>query len=174
MNRHLSRTGDGETSQMAASMVDTTLTERHERVLAWVGWMCPATDLEMAQGLSAAGYGSEESCRRVVRTLREEHGRLVPAYDNYGVQIRHLNTTGRWAECWRPGHAPPQERCVEDNILARVARCEHVEHDCVEHVQFDGHPYYLASDLLDALTTFDPLDIPHVAPVDEVPSDTLF
>ena len=169
MNRHLSRTGDGETSQMSASMVDTTLTERHERVLAWVGPMCPATDLEMAQGLSAAGYGSEESCRRVVRTLREEHGRLVPAFDADGVQVRHLNTTGRWAECWQPGHAPPPERRVEDTVLARVARCEHVTPLVgVDHVRFDGHAYYLASDLLDAL------DVPHVASPDEDPSDTLF
>lgn len=166
---------------MSASMVDTTLTERHERVLAWVGPMCPATDLEMAQGLAAAGYGSEESCRRVVRTLREEHGRLVPAFDNMGLQIRHLNTTGRWAECWQPGHAPPPERRVEDTILARVARCTPEYNEWREKtdryeecIRFDSQLYYSAIDLFEALTTFEQPVVTITDQNEPDPSDTLF
>lgn len=152
MNVHLSRRDDGDTSRMAAASIDTSLTERHEAVLGALVGICPATDLEMAQALSALGYGREESCRRIVRTLREEHGRLVPALDANGQQLRHLNPTGRWADCWIPGHAEPAERPKRrETIEQRVARCQFVEKDYVEHVRLDGHDYYLAHDLLEAL-----------------------
>lgn len=159
MNRHLHRNADGETSAMAAASVDTSLSEKHKRALAALVAVCPATDLEMAIALSGLGFGREEACRRLVRTLREEHGRLVPALDSNGQQVRHLNPTGRWAEAWIPGYATPQERKVEDSVLARVGRCQPVEVDGVEHVRFDGRQFYLAADLLDALTGYpQPID----------------
>jgi len=110
MNRHLYRNSDGETSAMAAASIDTSLSERHQRALAALVAVCPATDLEMAIALRDLGFGREEACRRLVRTLREEHGRLVPALDANGQQIRHQNPTGRWAEAWIPGYAPPRGR----------------------------------------------------------------
>jgi len=155
-NRHLSRRSDVETSALAASTLELDLSERHERVLAELHSICPATDLEMAQALSELGHGREESCRRVVRTLREEHGRLVAAIDaETGDQIRHLNSTGRWADCWQPGDGiPSAPRTPTDSIAARVARAVHVEIDCVEHVRLDGANIYLASDLLERLMAF--------------------
>lgn len=164
MNQHLHRRGDGDTSAMAAASVDTSLSENHKRALAALVAVCPATDLEMAVALSGLGFGREEACRRLVRTLREEHGRLVPACDpRTGVQIRHLNPTGRWAEAWIPGYAPPPERREVDTIVARVGRCRQVDVDGVEHVRFDGRQFYLAADFLDALQGY----------VDE-PKETLF
>lgn len=150
-NLHLARRNDGETSRLAAESIDTALGPKHRMILAALGSICPATDLEMAIALSQLGYGREESCRRYVRTLREEHGRLVPALDSNGEQVRHLNPTGRWAECWIPGYAPPPERAKTDTIEARIARCRPIRIDEVEHVRFDGHDYYLAHDLLEAL-----------------------
>lgn len=105
-HRHLARNTDGETSHLAAATIDTDLTERHRQTLDAIASICPATDLEMAEHLARLGFGKEESCRRVVRTLREEHGLLVAAVDADGIQIRHLNSTGRWAECWTPRPFP--------------------------------------------------------------------
>lgn len=161
-NHHLARRGDPETSAMSAAQLD--LKDRHERILAALVSICPATDLEMAEALSARGFGREETCRRKVRTLREEHGRLVPALDSNGDQLRHLNSTGRWAECWTLGYVEPADRDIRDSVLARVARCEEVRVDEVEHVRFDGRDIYLAADLLDALTQFRPT--PCTAPED--------
>lgn len=39
----------------------------------------------------------------------------------------------------------------DDEIAARLATCEFVEVDYVEHVRYEGHDYYLAHDLLEAL-----------------------
>lgn len=152
MNRHLSRSGDRETSKLAAASLDIDLSQKHRVALGIAEQMCPATDLEMALEMSRRGLGREESCRRLVRTLREEHGRLIPALDANGQQLRHLNPTGRWAECWIPGYGTPMERPVEDTVAARVGRCQQVDVDGVEHVRFDGRQFYLAADLIDALT----------------------
>ncbi len=150
---HLVRSDDPETSALAANSLDLELSDRHQRVLHALVGICPATDLEMAIALSQLGHGREESCRRIVRTLREEHGRLVPALDANGQQVRHLNPTGRWAECWVPGYSqPPVKPDPAETPAERLARCVPVWEDEVEHVMFDGVVYYMAHDLLEALT----------------------
>ena len=103
MNHDLARSGDPTTSHLAAESLDLKWTDKLDQIVDALDAVCPATDLEMAEALSALGFGKEESCRRSVRTIREKHGRLVPARDAEGLQLRHMNSTGRWADCWEPG-----------------------------------------------------------------------
>lgn len=108
---HLARNNDPDTSDEAAASLDLARTAKHDILIAWLDTNGCATDVEMAEFLVRTKvHATTEQARRSVRTLREEHGELVPAYDKDGERIRHRNPSGRWAECWKPGTAAPTTR----------------------------------------------------------------
>lgn len=132
--RRLARRDDPATSSMAAESLDLDITERHEHIVSWLRRNGPATDLEMAEAMVAAGvFRREEAARRAVRTVREEHGLMVPALDHRGDLVRHVNSTGREADCWIVGLAADQESAV--GVTWRL--CGSIRF-CVEHRDF--HP----------------------------------
>lgn len=128
MNHDLARTEDPTTSHLAAASIDLNWTDKLDQIFQALPAICPATDLEMAEALSSLGFGKEESCRRSIRTLREKYGRLVPARDVDGSHLRHLNSTGRWADCWIPGEgyvAPPAPATVQCPTCSGTGTVEH-------------------------------------------------
>lgn len=105
----LARRTDPVTSHAAAESLDFELTPRHQTILDWLADNGPATDLEIASAMVERGtFTREEAARRGVRTLREQHGRLVVATDEAGETIYHRNYTGRDAVCWIVGRAEPK------------------------------------------------------------------
>lgn len=145
-NRDLARASDKETSREAAASIDHTLTASHESILDWLRRFGPATDLEMAEAMVRRGtYEREEAARRAVRTLREKHGRMVPAISNYGDHITHRNSTGRRAVCWIVGDGQPAAQ--QDTIAARAKRCIPGN----SYVELDGRVHATAHSLLKAI-----------------------
>lgn len=145
-NRDLARHGDKVTSHEAAASIAHDMTERHHRVLAWLRMNGPATDLEMAEAMRNIFGGREESARRAVRTLREKHGAMVPALNDEGEQITHVNSTGRRGVCWIVGRAEPVAQA--DTIAARVRRCVASPGG---YVELDGRHHFNARHLLAAI-----------------------
>lgn len=120
-DRRLARRTDPVTSHAAAGSLDLTLTTKHQLILDWLAENGPATDLEMAEAMVRLGhYAREESARRAVRTLREEHGRMVEAVDEIGLTIFHRNSTGREAVCWVVGDGTRRNHV--DTIRKAAAR----------------------------------------------------
>lgn len=100
MKLKLARRTDPRTSHTAAQMLDLSRTEKQQMIVDWL-IEGPMTDMEMAERAVAEGlFAKDEQARRAVRTAREEHGMMVPAYDAHGERIVHYNSTGRPAECW--------------------------------------------------------------------------
>jgi hypothetical protein len=98
----LARNTDPATSHAAAASLDHKLKTHHLQALAWLGLHGPRTDDEIAQGLVHDGIAKRtETARRWVRTLREEHGMIVPALDDKGAHIERVNDSGRAARAWR-------------------------------------------------------------------------
>ncbi len=97
----LARNTDPETSHLAAKSLNLELADKHLRLLTWMATHQPATDEAMSFAVIAAGDSDRhDQARRVVRTLRETHGMLVPAVGENGEVIRHRNSTDVWADCW--------------------------------------------------------------------------
>ena len=105
--RH-ARTTDPATSKLAAATLTHDLTDHHRAVLDWLTEHGPATDDQIAQAMVDLDLTTRtETARRWVRTLREEHHRIVPAMGTfYGgpqpiqKQIQLPNPSGRLALAW--------------------------------------------------------------------------
>lgn len=96
----LARSTDPDTSKRAAASISHDLTDHHRAVLDWLAEHGPATDDQVAQAMVDADLTSRtETARRWVRTLREEHNRIVPAV-RHGHQIQLPNPSGRLALAW--------------------------------------------------------------------------
>jgi hypothetical protein len=154
---HLARREDKETSHLAAESLDLRLTAKHEAVIDWLTRNGPATDLELAEGLVRDGvFRREESARRAVRTVREEHGLMVPAVDDTGAVIRHVNSTGRAADCWTLGATKPASRKrakaeARERILAYLTAAEESNGYGFPIDYADGVPLY-SEDLREMLS----------------------
>lgn len=97
--RH-ARTTDPATSKLAAATLTHDLTDHHRAVLDWLTEHGPATDDQIAQAMVDLDLTTRtETARRWVRTLREEHHRIVPAV-RHGDQIQLPNPSGRLALAW--------------------------------------------------------------------------
>lgn len=97
--RH-ARTTDPATSKLAAATLTHDLTDHHRAVLDWLTEHGPATDDQIAQAMVDLDLTARtETARRWVRTLREEHHRIVPAV-RHGHQIQLPNPSGRLALAW--------------------------------------------------------------------------
>jgi hypothetical protein len=97
--RH-ARTTDPATSKLAAATLTHDLTDHHRAVLEWLTEHGPATDDQIAQAMVDLDLTTRtETARRWVRTLREEHHRIVPAI-RHGDQIQLPNPSGRSALAW--------------------------------------------------------------------------
>ena len=97
--RH-ARTTDPATSKLAAATLTHDLTDHHQAVLDWLTEHGPATDDQVAQAMVDLDLTTRtETARRWVRTLREEHHRIVPAVE-HGRQIQLPNPSGRLALAW--------------------------------------------------------------------------
>lgn len=97
--RH-ARTTDPATSKLAAATLTHDLTDHHRAVLDWLTEHGPATDDQIAQAMVDLDLTTRtETARRWVRTLREEHHRIVPA-TRHGDQIQLPNPSGRLALAW--------------------------------------------------------------------------
>ena len=106
--RH-ARTTDPETSKLAAVTLSHNLTDHHRAVLDWLTDHGPATDDQIAQAMVDADLTTRtETARRWVRTLREEHHRIVPAV-RHGDQIQLPNPSGRLALAWDVPNREPQQ-----------------------------------------------------------------
>ena len=114
--RH-ARTTDPATSKLAAVSLSHNLTDHHRAVLDWLTEHGPATDDQIAQAMVDADLTTRtETARRWVRTLREEHHRIVPAMATfYGgpqpiqKQIQLPNPSGRRALAWDVPNREPQQ-----------------------------------------------------------------
>jgi hypothetical protein len=97
----LARRSDPRTSHAAAESLSFELNEKHRVLLAWLEWYGPATDDMMADRMVATKQCERhEQARRIVRTLRERYGFIVPALDNDGNQREETNKSGRKARMW--------------------------------------------------------------------------
>ena len=106
--RH-ARRSDPVTSKQAAAQLDHTLADHHRAVLDWLTNHGPATDDQIAQAMVDAALTTRtETARRWVRTLREEHHRIVPAV-RHGDQIQLPNPSGRLALAWDVPNREPQQ-----------------------------------------------------------------
>ena len=106
--RH-ARTTDPATSKLAAVALSHDLTDHHRAVLDWLTEHGPATDDQIAQAMVDADLTTRtETARRWVRTLREEHHRIVPAV-RHGDQIQLPNPSGRLALAWDVPNREPQQ-----------------------------------------------------------------
>lgn len=101
-NQHLARRDDPTTSADAAASLNLTPESRHEMILAWLKAFGPATDIEMAEFLVRRNACQHlEQGRRLVRTLREEHNRIMPAFSKDSQkQLTRKNPSGRMALAW--------------------------------------------------------------------------
>ena len=106
--RH-ARTTDPATSKLAAVALSHHLPAHHRAVLDWLTDHGPATDDQIAQSMVDADPPTRpEPARRWVRTLREEHHRIVPAV-RHGDQIQLPNPSGRLALAWDVPNREPQQ-----------------------------------------------------------------
>jgi hypothetical protein len=97
----LARRSDPETSHRAARSLTHKLTDKHRVLLAWLESFGPATDDKMADRMVASNQcARHEQARRIVRTLREQYGYIVPALDDDGNQRETVNSSGRMARMW--------------------------------------------------------------------------
>jgi len=94
-SRHI----DPDTSYEAAVSLDHDLKDKHLSVLRWLRSNGPSTDDEMALALSGSADMRLEAARRVVRTVREHHGLIIPAMKD-GHRIIKVNESGRRAQAW--------------------------------------------------------------------------
>ena len=100
----LARTDDPTTSQAAAAAVETKLKPGHLTVLDLLRKQGPYTDDELADAAVMRGVvGRHEQARRLIRTLRETHGLIVPFtyMEAGGEQATRRNVSGRYALLWR-------------------------------------------------------------------------
>lgn len=98
----MARRTDPHTSKAAAAQVDLTLRNKHARLLMWLRENGPATDDEMAEAAIDLGLViRHEQGRRLARTMRENHGLIVPYLLPSGEQMEAYNPSGRLALCWQ-------------------------------------------------------------------------
>jgi hypothetical protein len=68
----------------------------------WLSQQGGATDDEMAVAAVELGLCERhEQGRRLARTMRENHGLIVPYLLPNGKQLTKLNASGREALCWK-------------------------------------------------------------------------
>lgn len=123
----LARSTDPQTSHDAERSLDLLWTTEHESALRIYSYMGPMTDIQAAEELCKIWLFSDsmETNRRLIRTIRENHGRLVPALDAEGNQIQSKNPSGRWALCWKPGHGTPREAPKKETyVKLRAVACK--------------------------------------------------
>lgn len=108
-NVNLARSDDPSTSKAAAASIDLTLSERHQAVHALYrdGQGRPDRDVGLTDdegadlAVSAGIVARHEQARRLIRTLREAHGLLVPVIGADGRQAERTNASGRRARAWK-------------------------------------------------------------------------
>lgn len=101
------RRTDPVTSRDAAAAVESKLTDRHQKMLQIYALAAHRknglTDDEAADiAVTRRLVGRHEQARRLIRTLRELHGRLVPVMDKHDRkrQATRENVSGRRALVW--------------------------------------------------------------------------
>ena len=92
----LARRNDPETSRQAADSLDLHMAPKHFAMLELYRTFGPMTDDEAAvKAVDSKLSQRHEQARRVVRTMRENHDLLVPATNDDGTVITHINESGR-------------------------------------------------------------------------------
>jgi hypothetical protein len=135
----LARSTDPDTSHDAQRSLDLQWDDQHEEALKVYRQHGPLTDIQAANEMcKLLTFSSNmETNRRLIRTIREEHGRLVPSIGTDGEQIKSTNPSGRQALCWEPGNGSPKETvkteryvvsdwfyCVDSKRLCRSDICK--------------------------------------------------
>ena len=138
-------------------MADLPKSGKKARVLSALrqmdGWR---TTAEVARHLNRRPEGGliqERDVSRIFTTLWREHEVIRQHRDGdkvleFIIPAHPFNEFDpRW---YQP--VPEKQRTADEVLTERIESCQHVEIHHLSYVRYDGHNYYLAEELLEALT----------------------